>query len=147
MILRPYKAEDAIEILSTKPRQPMLELDNITKEFAKLKETRGPALTGTVDGRVIGCGGLEILWPGFAEGWCLFSERIEIYGMATAKTVKRVLWKWIKEYKLVRIQAPLRADFPLGLRFTEWLGFEYEATLHKYHPDRCDALIYSIVEK
>ena len=145
MILRQYKAEDAIEILSAGVKQPGLNLDPCTTQWAELKETRGPAVTAVEENRIIGCSGIEICWPGFAEIWCIFVEDIEKYGLKVALRIKPLVKKWIKENNLVRLQAPLRADFPEGIRMAEWVGFKYEATLQKYHPDGVDALMYVII--
>ena len=143
--IRPYKAADAIEILSGNAKQPGLELDALTVKWAQEKETKGPAITGTVEGRIIGCAGLEIPWPRFAEGWCIFIDDIDKYALPMARKARPILKGWIKEFDLIRVQAPMRADFEAGLRFVDWLGLKLEARLKKYHPDACDALMYSIV--
>jgi hypothetical protein len=143
--LRPYTAQDAIEILGQRPRQPGVQLDEQTRAWAAMKETRGPAITGIVDGRIIGCGGLEILWPGVAEGWCLFVGNVDDFRLPVAKAVKRTLHQWIKDHHLVRVQAPLRADFKSGILFATWLGLKYEGTLRKYLPDGSDAMMYALI--
>jgi len=140
----PYKTEHALEIIKGQAKQPALKVTEQIKEWAKTKETRGPAVTGIYDGRIIGCGGLEICWPGMAEGWCLFVEDISNYNMVP-KAVKLILKSWIEQYKLIRVQAPLRTDFPEGVHFCEWLGFEYEGLMRKYHPDGSDARMFSLV--
>lgn len=140
----PYKAEHALEIIKAQAKQPALELSEQNIEWAKLKETAGPAVTGIYEDRIIGCGGLEIVWAGFAEGWCLFVKDIGEYAFMP-RAVKRILADWTERYKLVRIQAPLRADFPEGVRFCEWLGFEYEGLLRKYHPDHSDGRMFALI--
>jgi len=139
-----YKAEHALEIIKGQAKQPTLEINEQTIEWAKMKENRGPAVTGIYEGRIIGCGGLEIIYAGFAEGWCLFVADIGEYGFMP-KAVKRILAAWIEEYKLIRIQAPLRVDFPEGIRFAEWLGLEYEGLLRKYHADHSDARMFALI--
>jgi len=142
--LREYQPSDAVEILS-QANEPGVELNDYTRRWAEKKALKGPAVTAVCDGRIIGCGGIEILWPGFAEGWCLFVNDIDQYTNSVAKSAKRTLDKLIDEHNLHRVQAPMRADFPAGIRFVQWLGFSQEARLRKYHPDKTDALMFSRV--
>ena len=146
--LRKYCAADAIELISRKAKQPSLVLDLQVQGWAKLKETRGPALTSIWNGTIASCGGLEIVWPGVAEAWFIVCEADKMCNISVAAATKEKLDDWIKEYELVRVQSPLRADFPQGVRFAKWLGFEYESIMPKYHPDGCTAWMYSrIIER
>lgn len=145
--LVPYKAEHAIEIIRQQAKQPGgLEAMELVQQWAKAKESKGPALSGFVEGSLVGCGGLEICWPGVAEGWCLFAKDINKYDFTTrlgfARTIKLKLNEWVVVNKLVRVQAPMRVDFLEGIRMVEWLGFECEGRLRKFHPDRCDAFMF-----
>lgn len=143
--LRQYKPDDAIAILKGDPRQPGVKLDEQTQAWAELKASRGPAVTAVSRGRVVACGGLEILWEGMAEGWCLFADDLDGNALSISRKVLEIMQEWIKEHKLVRIQAPMRADFKMGLRFAEWLGFKKEGVLQKYHPDGSDAIMYALI--
>ena len=42
----------------------------------RLAAQSGPAWTGLLDGRPIGCAGLSLHWPGRASAWCLLGEGI-----------------------------------------------------------------------
>ena len=53
----------------------------------------------------------------------------------------------IDEYKLWRLQTPLRSDFAVGVDYSKWLGFVFEARLENYHTDGTDALMYKIITK
>jgi RimJ/RimL family protein N-acetyltransferase len=144
MILRPFKPEDAIEILGY-PKQPGLELTDQTRLWAEIKAVRGPAVTGIVDGKIIGCSGIEIMWTGVGEIWGLFVSDISDYTMEFVRESKHLVDEWQKEYNLVRIQAPMREDFKEGIRFIKWFGFKKEFTMRKYHPDGTNAIMYSKV--
>jgi len=146
LLLRKYLYTDAVEILQNRPRQPGVELNDMVRRWTKTKELTGPAITGVYDGRIVGCGGLEILWPGFAEVWCLFVSDIGKHACTLMRVGRIILKDWVKNYSLIRIQTPLRADFGPGIRFAKAFGFEYEATLHKYHPDETDAEMYTIIK-
>ena len=144
MELREYRADDALEIIKGRARQPSISAQETADKLAQIENADGPSTTIICDGRVIGCGGLTICWPGMSEAWCLFVEDIYNYRMMP-RLVKHTLQTWAEQYKLVRIQAPLRADFPEGIHFAEWLGFECEGRMRKFHPDGCDGLMYSLI--
>jgi len=143
--IRQYRAEDALAIIGRGTRQPGgVALDEMTDQLAKAKESRGPAVTAIADEKIVACGGIEVVWPGVAEAWCLFPHAMSHCEMLP-RHAKRILQQWIEDYQLVRVQAPLRADFQTGIRFAEWLGFRCEGRLRRYHPDGCDALMHSII--
>ena len=148
--LIPYKAEHAIEVISQQSKQPCLDVSELTKQWAKTKTC--PASTTCVsDGKILGCAGLEICWPGMAEVWALFASDISKYHIIP-KMAKQQLESWIKEYDLKRVQAPLRTDFPAGIRFAEFLGFKPDGwpevpkgvLMKNYHPDGTSAIMYSV---
>ncbi len=148
MQLRPYKAEDALEVIRRQAKEPGLTLDAATESLAKAKE-QGPALTVVAHGKILGCGGLAMPWPGMAEAWFLCSREVDNLPLLTKikmiRTAKRVLKKWIKEYKLSRVQVPLREDFPKGVKFAKVLGFTFESVMLKYHQGAGTALMHSII--
>lgn len=147
----PYQPEHALEIISRQTMQPCLEISEQVEQWSVEKKKRGPAITAIWNESLVGCGGLEIFWPGFAEAWMVLAKEVSGYRVETRlrfiSVIRDALDLWTKEHDLIRIQAPLRADFPLGLRFAKAIGFEYEGTLRKYHPDRVDALMHSIITR
>ena len=148
--LVPYKNEHALQIIKAKPKEPLLEVNEQTEIWAKAKETLGPAVSGYWDGELVGCGGLQLLWEGVAEGWCLFAEDTKEQTlrarMQFAVSSKDLLDLWMDKYDLVRVHAPMRDDFPAGLKFVEFLGFTRESgRMEKYYPSGVAAIMYSIV--
>ena len=125
-----YKPEHALEIMNNAV-EPGLCKSSMTIEDAQALANY-PAKTGVLDGRIIGCGGVVIIREGFGEAWVIM-----VSDMKKLKIDPRIamnqLWKWIKEYKLIRTQAPLIADWELGLKYARFIGFEHEAILKNYH--------------
>lgn len=141
---REYQAIDALEIIKGGAKQTGIIADEMSERLASANEDNGPSITFLADDKVIGCAGLTICWPGMAEAWCLFIEHISKYPMI-ARVAKRQLRAWADEYNLVRIQAPLRADFVDGIVFALWLGFKQEGRLRKYQPDGTDGIMHSVI--
>lgn len=141
--LRPYKAVDALDILENQPKQPGLTKEVYVLEWAKVKEDRGPAITVLAEEKVIGCGGLEMLWPGVGEGWCLFVNNIDRYGLSVGKAIKRCFMDMTSQAQLHRCQAILRVDYAAGIKMATWLDFKREGILRQYFPDKTDAYMYA----
>ncbi len=140
--LRPFKAEDALQIISASAKQPKLDIgDPFYRKLAKRYETDGPAATGFDGDRILGCGGLVMLAEGLADGWCLFTPGIDEFPGAVARLVKHQLERWFKDFRLRRVGVWMRTDFPVGIRFAKFLGFKNEGIAEKYHPDGSDAIL------
>ena len=113
--LIPYKAEHAIEVIANRAQQPGLKVTGLIEEWAKYKESV-ISRTVVLGDKIIGCGGIEICWPGMAEAWAVSIDDIRDF-FANPRKVKLQLHAWIKEHNLTRVQAPMWADFPAGIRF------------------------------
>ncbi len=141
-----YEAEHAVEILSAGAREPKLVLSKQTIEWAGMMGDKGPCVTGMFDGRPVSCGGIWILWPGCGEQWMINVLNIGDYHI-DPQIAKNWMYEKIDEHRLWRLHTPLRSDFPAGVEYSQWLGFEFEARLENYHTDGTDALMYSIITK
>ena len=122
-----YKPEHALEIITIGAKEPGLELSDLTAQWAQIMGDKGPAMTGMFDGKPVSCGGIYLCWPGVGEQWMLNRFDIGDYHI-DPQIAKDWMYEKIDEYRLWRLQAPLRSDFPAGVEYSEWLGFKYEAT-------------------
>lgn len=139
-----YEPQHAIEILTAGASEPKLELDEQTAGWANIMGDKGPCVTGLFDGKPVSCGGIWIMWPGVGEQWMINVHDIHKYHIDPQKA-KEWMYEKIHEYKLWRLQTPLRSDFPAGVEYSKWLGFEFEARLEGYHSDGSDALMHKII--
>lgn len=118
---------------------------SIAQLLAKGKEKmNGPSYTlFNDDGRIVGCGGLVVLWNGVGEGWGVPADIIKDYG----KEVYEASLNFIAEQRNVfhRIQATVVCGFEIGEKYLTALGFEYEGILRKYGADGKDHKMFSIV--
>ncbi len=141
-----YKPEHAVEVIGAGAKEPGLEINEITSGWAKVMGEKGPAVTGMFDGKPVSCGGIWLCWPGVGEQWMVNRFDIGKFHIDPA-IAKSWMYEKIDEYKLWRLQTPLRSDFKDGVQYSTWLGFEYEATLENYHTDGTDALMYKMITK
>lgn len=117
--IRPYKAEDALQIIS--------DPDEIM--WAKLHEIAGPGFTGLKDGKVLGCGGIRI--NGIGEIWGVFSPEVKDRTIGFSRIKKDLLEQsqnkvreMIKATNLWQVIATTKNISPQQANFLEHLGFE-----------------------
>ena len=109
----------------------------------------GPAVTGMVDGRVIGCAGLALQWPGMATAWMLLSPEIGEHGIWMTRMTRRMLRDWTRAYDLHRVEAVSLQSSRRNQEWLEALGFarERDGIARAYTPDRRDMARYELVEE
>lgn len=141
-----FKPEHAIEVVKGGVRQPNVKFSDEVEPWAESLAGH-PVKTAVYDGRIVGCGGLVIIIEKHrAEAWALPVD--DIGGLRIDhRIIRNQLYDWILEYELVRIEAPLRADFQPGFSYARHLGFKPEGTLEQYHPDGTDAYMHVIINK
>lgn len=98
--------------------------------------------TGLEEGRTVGSAGLFVPERGVGEAWALFTPLARQRGVKVLRLLHRGLAQMAVNLGLHRIQARVRADFDLGRRLIESLGFEEEAVMHGFGPDQADYLLY-----
>lgn len=140
-----YLPEHAVEILEKGAREPNMVLAPENIKFAKDVVGRGPCMTGTYDGQIVSCGGIWKIWEGRGEAWFLCRHDIGDFHINPA-IAKEWMEKQVAEHDLSRLEIFLKTDFPEGVLYAEWLGFELEGLRRKYNADRSDALGYVIIK-
>jgi hypothetical protein len=137
--LRPFEPSDLAEI-ELQPQQ--------AAEMAALGDWRalgeallaaGPAWTAQHRGRMIGCGGVGVMWRGRAEAWCFVAAGVpRRLWPAVHRTVVRTLDGVAREIGLRRIEASCAYGWPPGRRWLHLLGFREEGLARCYGPDGSD---------
>jgi len=124
-----------------------LNVPNLDHAF-KIFEAGGPAFTGRIAGRIIGCGGLVLFaWPGVAEAWVMASSFASEHALSWHKTFQFMLTRMIADYDLYRVQAEVQADFTRGRRWIESLGFQSEGEMPRFGPNRETFVRYAYLPK
>ena len=103
------------------------------------------ALTGLVDGKIIGTGGVVILWESVGEGWIILTKDVNEYKTEAILCIRKLMNQAIKELKLRRLQMIARTDFPKAQKLAKTLGFQCEGCMKNYLPDGSDCFLYARV--
>jgi len=81
-------------------------------------------------------GGIVPLWNGVAEGWVISSKRILSNKIKSSRLIKERTDLLCANNKIWRLQTAVKADFKIGMRFAEFLGFNNEGLMRAYGPDK-----------
>jgi hypothetical protein len=138
--IRPFEAADAEAL-----RQAIDTGANLLDWAAGAASGAGPAGTGLVDGKVAGCGGVVLLWPGVGEAWSVWAPWAANYRKYMLLYCRQFIGQTMDRHKLHRIQATLRADLPES--WLRHLGFVPEGRMRKYGPDGCDSTKWAIIRE
>lgn len=139
--VRPYLPEDYLALL---PALPVLF--SPPSECAQMY-AQHPSFSGEVAGQVAACAGLVIYWPGVAEAWAVLGPVGRENGYGVTRAVMRGLVTLVRRHRLHRVQAKVIPAFEVGRRWVEWMGFQEEAYLRDYGPNREDMLSYVLFPK
>lgn len=145
--IRPFKASDMIWIVDDGIKEYGLKSlgNNNIKELAENREENGQCITGVVDDRIIGCGGIDLMWPGVGEVWVLLSYDTDKCPVRAYEVIRDGLKKLIDDNDLWRVQAWGRIGFAKAHTLFRHLGFKPEGLARKYTHDKVDCILYSIV--
>ena len=121
---------------------------NTTEHMRALAQQRveqGTGITGIVNGKIVGCAGIDILWEGVGEAWCLLSMETDKFPIKTFLTIKDGLAWLIEDNNLRRVQAFGDVGFHRAHTLFKHLGFKPEGIARKYLPNGNDAILYAKV--
>ena len=110
--IRPYKQEDALEIL-TDPEE---------KSWAKLNEVSGPGVTYEYEGKIVAVAGIRT--HGIGEIWASFTDTAKGSKRILLKESKQQVMKMMKSENLWQVIATTKNITPQQAIFLKHLGFE-----------------------
>lgn len=141
----PFIAEDMLWIIENGIKEfgiKCIPTEQMT-ELAIAREANGQCITGWVDGKIVGCGGIDIMWPGVGEVWMFLSYEADKQTVRAFRVIKKGIRKLIEDNDLQRCQAWCGKDFTQGHTLFRHLGFKPEGIAEKYLPDGTDAILYA----
>ena len=121
-------------------------LEEAVKGYPDLPIDYRNSYTALWNRKIVGVGGISIMWSGVGELWLILSKdskRDGMNGVIALDAIGKKVNEIIRENKIVRAQATVRIDFPKGIQMLEALGFEREGLLRRYTPDGCSVYRYS----
>jgi hypothetical protein len=142
--VRDFKADDMMAVLRDGICECNLQHmgNDRLRELAEKREKEGVSYTGEVDGKVVGCAGVDIYWKGVGEIWSLISSHLRSNPKQTYRCIKEGLRIIVECYAVRTLLAYARADFPEAQRMLEHLGFTQKCRIENYNPDHTDAYLY-----
>jgi RimJ/RimL family protein N-acetyltransferase len=101
----------------------------------------GTAMTTFLHGKPIAVTGVVYFWNGVGELWSLFDEDARTKTSTMLRTGKSYCDIAVRYLHLHRLQITVRTDDNRAINYARHLGFNTEATLKEYGPDRVDYLL------
>ena len=137
-IVVPFEPAHYLEAVSGAPYEGDPEAS------AEVYYKAGPAWTGLVDGAVVACAGIMLLWPGLGEAWAVWTPRGRAHIRSIHRAVRDGMRDIVDDHHLRRVQAKVVEGFWEGRLWANHLGFNIEARMQKYGPngETFDQLVY-----
>jgi len=134
----PYNTQHGDEMIEFGLNDKLMDIDASFKENRIDFAMAGLAFT-LLDNNVPICsGGIIPTWLGSAEGWVISSKRIFENKIKAARLIRERTDLLCANNKIWRLQTAVKADFKIGVRFAEFLGFKNEGLMKAYGPDKTD---------
>ena len=145
--LIPFEPEHILRVNLRGDEATSAQYKDSMYEWAKVCHANGPSFTAVEGDKILCCAGLKVVKEGVGEGWMVLAEEGTDKKYAKNVYVQTLLHlgEMIKDLNLHRIQAWVRCDFPLGVKFLEGMGFEREGIMRKYDVDKMDCYLYSLI--
>ncbi len=146
-MIRQFKAKDMIFIIENGIKEFDLKTmsEDHIKELAQARENNGQCITGVVDGRIVGCGGIDLMWKGVGEVWIMLVSEVDKYPVKAYEVIRDGLDKLIKDNNLWRVQAWGRIGFDASHTLFRHLNFVPEGIARKYGHDGTDYILYGLI--
>ena len=143
----PYKTQHGDEMIEFGLNDKLMDIDASFKENRIDFAMAGLAFT-LLDNNVPICsGGVIPTWLGNAQGWVISSKRIFKNKIKAARLIKQRTDLLCANNKIWRLQTAVKADFKIGIRFAEFLGFNKEGLMVGYGPDKTDYYLMARIYK
>ena len=143
----PYETQHGDEMIEFGLNDTLMDGDATFKENRIDFAGAGLAYT-LLDNNVPICsGGIIPTWLGNAQGWVISSKRIFKNKIRAARLIRERTDLLCANNKIWRLQTAVKADFKIGIRFAEFLGFNKEGLMVGYGPDKTDYYLMARIYK
>ena len=143
----PYNTQHGDEMIEFGLNDKLMDIDASFKENRIDFAMAGLAFT-LLDNNVPICsGGIVPTWLGNAQGWGISSKRIFRNKVKASRLIKQRTDLLCANNKIWRLQTAVKADFKIGIRFAQFLGFNKEGLMVGYGPDKTDYYLMARIYK
>ena len=138
--IRTFHAHDAANICNR-------DGDQVTASLIIDQATKGPAFTAEIDGVILGCGGVVVLWPGMGACWMRLADEIGTHGLWLCRVTMEFLDRVTRDLNLHRLEAMALHESIRNQKWLELCGFvkEENGIAHAYLPDQRSMVRYERV--
>lgn len=139
-----------LEELALQPGQAHLAPLLVVPGYAQALARGVVAVSGLVEGRVVGCAGVTMQWAGRGLAWALFGPTGSLGGAGSWRQIVRRTVATLDDAHAKgfwRLEATVDVDFVAGHRFARLAGFEREAVLAAYSPEARDMVLYRRLDR
>ena len=143
----PYETQHGDEMIEFGLNDTLMDGDATFKENRIDFAGAGLAYTLLDDNVPICSGGIIPTWLGNAQGWAISSKRIFKNKIRAARLIRERTDLLCANNKIWRLQTAVKADFKIGIRFAEFLGFNKEGLMVGYGPDKTDYYLMARIYK
>ena len=143
----PYETQHGDEMIEFGLNDTLMDGDATFKENRIDFAGAGLAYTLLDDNVPICSGGIIPTWMGSAQGWVISSKRIFRNKIKASRLIKERTDLLCANNKIWRLQTAVKADFKIGIRFAEFLGFNKEGLMVGYGPDKTDYYLMARIYK
>ena len=134
----PYQKEHGDLMIQNGLNDKLMDLDASYEENRIDLTVSGMAFTLLCNSEPIVSGGIYPLWRGVSEGWVISSKKIFNIKTRAARLIRKRTDLLCANNNVWRLQTTVKANFKIGLRFAEFLGFKNEGLMRGYGPDKSD---------
>ena len=143
----PYKQDHGKKMIAFGLNDKLMDYDATFEENRIDFALAGLSFTLLCNSEPVCSGGIIPVWNGNAEGWAIASKRIFRNKIKAARLIKKRMDLLCVNNKIWRLQTAVKADFKIGIRFAEFLGFNKEGLMVGYGPDKTDYYLMARIYK
>ena len=143
----PYKQDHGKKMIAFGLNDKLMDYDATFEENRIDFALAGLSFTLLCNSEPVCSGGIIPVWNGNAEGWAIASKRIFRNKIKAARLIKKRMDLLCVNNKIWRLQTAVKADFKIGIRFAEFLGFNNEGLMVGYGPDKTDYYLMARIYK
>lgn len=145
LIIKPFEPEHLGQMTPRRFEAAEMAYVGDPELYVRAYLQRGPAWSGFVGNRIMGCAGVCVLWRGVGEAWMVTTDLAARMPLAFHRAIASRLDEVMMSMNLWRLQAIIHTEHEVSRRWVRRLGFEEEGTMQRYGPDGKDYVRFARV--